>query len=394
MQLPSLRITAAVAGAGVLAGAVSAASSHQTWIDSEQASPRGPMIGVGYALPIAGLAAVVAGVFLHKKPMVAVGAGALVGATAGWAMYNKQTGHKVIALPWDPDFKSGRVIQTAFAETYNDHAKTSRPAGKPLPHEAGSWSFAVVSDTGSGTGDMARIAEDIDRAQPSFIVHGGDLVQTKGNESEWKEKWDPPQYFGNLMKDYDVYPVIGNHEMLGKGELDPFFTRFPELDGMHWYTHSQKGIDFFMLDSNMSLKPGSEQYQWLDKALGAAKGRAQVVVLHHPLLRGSASSGSSERWDQIGDLMQKHDVEMVLAAHQHGYERSKPLNRAGTVQVTTGSGGYGARPFMFDQPTWSAYRKPDMGHLEIEVQGDALVGRWLLEGGKLDDSWKIALDGE
>jgi len=89
-------------------------------------------------------------------------------------------------------------------------------------------------------------------------------------------------------------------------------------------------------------------------------------------------------------MLAKHAVDLVLVGHEHWYERSKPLNDAGTIQITDGGGGGALYPFPYPQQAWSATRDIDFGHVNFEVRGDnELVGRYVKRDGSVGDTFVL-----
>ena len=61
--------------------------------------------------------------------------------------------------------------------------------------------------------------------------------------------------------------------------------------------------------------------------------------MHRPPY-SSGYHGSDMRLRQLlAPVVEKHHVQLVLAGHDHSYERTKPMN--GVLYVTTGGGGVG-----------------------------------------------------
>jgi 3',5'-cyclic AMP phosphodiesterase CpdA len=133
----------------------------------------------------------------------------------------------------------------------------------------------------------------------------------------------------------EFYPVLGNHE------TDPavFFKQFPYLKNRHYYAVWRCGIYFILLDSNLSLKPGSVQYRWLEAQLESARSSAKpvIVILHHPVF--SAGEGYFEGTglkDYLPALFEKYKVKAVFSGHEHNYQR---FFHDGIYYIITGGGG-------------------------------------------------------
>lgn len=261
----------------------------------------------------------------------------------------------------------------------------SKPAGAPVPRANDSWSFSVIGDFGVGSKSQAKVAASLIATQPKFVLTTGDNVYERGEEHEYQRNFDPPQFFGNIRKQFPVYPVLGNHDV--KVSVDPYMQRFPEVEGKRYYNFAKDGAAFFAVDSNQSIAPGSTQRKWLEEGLAQAQEGWKIVYFHHPLLSGHEGRSRPEDMKTLAPLFAKEGVDLLLVGHDHVYERSTPINDYGTVQVTVGNGGRIIYPYLKPQPAWSAYRELDFGHLNVEVRPDALVLRNIRKDGKVTDTF-------
>lgn len=264
----------------------------------------------------------------------------------------------------------------------------SAPPNPPIPERAGSWKFTALGDYGSGHSPQDEIARNVAAGRPDLIVTLGDNVYYNGLESEFRKKWDPPHWFGDLRRNFPVLPSLGNHDVRREPDGVPYFKRFPELDNARFYSFDHKDVHFVAINSTESLAPGTPQYTWLEQDLAASTKDWNVLYFHHPLY-ASSIGGSGPNKDFLAPLMAKYGVDLVLTGHEHNYQRSKPLNEQGTIEVISGGGGQSLHPFRSKQPAWSAYRDVDFGHVEVEVTNDQLVGRYVVRDGSVRDTFVI-----
>jgi hypothetical protein len=264
----------------------------------------------------------------------------------------------------------------------NDRVFKSRPAGAPVAKSSGSWSFTVLGDYGSGRPAYKDVVKNIIANDSSLVLSTGDNVYYNANEGDWQKKWDP--YMPALTKVKRFMPTLGDHDI--RSGPSGYFKRFPELNGARYYAFSQGGVRFFNVDTNEALQKGSMQHEWLERELAASKEKWKVISLHHPLW---SSVPSKRNRDNLAPLLAKYGVDLVFGGHEHWYNRSKPLNEAGTVQIVTGTGGESLVPFFLPQEKWSAHRQARWGHVEVEVTNDALVGRYILRDKSVADTFVI-----
>jgi 3',5'-cyclic AMP phosphodiesterase CpdA len=211
--------------------------------------------------------------------------------------------------------------------------------------------FAVLCDTQASPQVVRRVAEAAWELRPQFVLLGGDLVTTGSNKRHWTE-----HYFPNmepLASRVVVYPVLGNHEQNASWYYDYMHLPAPE----YFYTFRRGNVQFFMLDTNKDVSPGTEQYQWLDKELAASTATWKVCMHHQPPFSSDDDYGND--WKRpikqatLGDrqakplvaLYDKHAVDVVWSGHIHSYERTwmirggKPVTDKGTVYMITGGAG-------------------------------------------------------
>jgi len=214
------------------------------------------------------------------------------------------------------------------------------------------FAFAVISDTQGNpkvSGAMATFAWAL---RPNFLLHPGDLVDTGSVKSQWLE-----HFFLSmkpLLERVALFPVLGNHEQDARFYYDYMSLPAPE----YYYTFEYGNAQFFMVDSNREVAPGSEQFLFLERELEKSRAQWKIVCYHHPAYSsdendyGNTWYGPSTRGDlrvrKLVPLFDRHGVDIVWNGHIHSYERTWPLRedqaRApgnGTVYMVTGGGGGG-----------------------------------------------------
>lgn len=129
-----------------------------------------------------------------------------------------------------------------------------------------------------------------------------------------------------------VYPALGNHDVGTEGG-----AAFMRVFGMsrRWYTVNVGPVQYVVLDSTRTAS--ATQLTFLKSVLAKPRpGSFRVVLFHHPAWSCSAhgpDAGVRDRWLPLFGTK----VDLVLAGHNHTYERFRATN--GTPYVTTGGGG-------------------------------------------------------
>lgn len=210
--------------------------------------------------------------------------------------------------------------------------------------------FAVIGDTQERPQIAQPVAELAWAQRPHFLLLAGDLVDNGEENSDWTEQFFPS--LSPLISRVPLFPVLGNHEKNARNYFDYMALPDPE----YFYRFSYGDAEFFMIDSNRNVDPGSEQYRWLDQALGESRAIWKFVCHHHPpyssdendygdLWKTNQSTWGDLRIRQLVPLYEKHHVDIVWTGHIHSYERTWPVRenaaveQGGTIYIVTGGGG-------------------------------------------------------
>jgi hypothetical protein len=195
---------------------------------------------------------------------------------------------------------------------------------------------------------VARMASD----KPAAIFIGGDLVY-EGSDPVDYETYRTETAAWSQAK-IPIFPALGNHEFRGCDEDDvtPCLANWwraaapPEVRAFRWYSVALgPKVLVLLLDSDSSLKPGSDQRTWFEQQMTHAGSQVEFifVVLHYPPVRDVIfPRGKDEK--EIARYLSSHALSIqarviVVGSHIHNYERF----RRGEVTYLV-SGGGGAKP--------------------------------------------------
>jgi 3',5'-cyclic AMP phosphodiesterase CpdA len=262
--------------------------------------------------------------------------------------------------------------------------------GAPVPDEPGSQHFAVIGDFGEGSPEELRIAAKVKAMHPDRVLTLGDNVYPTGREQDWKRGFDPPELFGDMVKTTPFEPCLGNHDYY-RFDLRPYFNRFPKLQGRPYYTWTSGDAQFFVLDTEQRLDGGSTQLAWLGAQLAQSKARVKIVYLHRPPY-SSAGAEAVPAWRaDLHRLLAANHVQLVLAGHEHSYERTHAID--GVTYIVSGGGGAKVYPFRAAQPSWSAFRTMRYNYLQLAIGASSIVVRAYDQLGQTFDSVSIPIAG-
>jgi 3',5'-cyclic AMP phosphodiesterase CpdA len=204
---------------------------------------------------------------------------------------------------------------------------------------AGTFRFAVLGDMGTGKKEQFAVAEQVTRYhdQRPFdtVLMLGDNIYTSGKASDISPKFERP-YAALLERRVKFYAVLGNHDVRNGRSVQINYVNF-NMGGRTYYSFTKADglIEFFALDST-NFK--DDQLRWLDGALSVSRAKWKIPFFHHPLYSSGKMHGSDEKLRaKLEPLFVKYGVPVVLAGHEHFYERTKP--QMGVLYITCGASG-------------------------------------------------------
>jgi hypothetical protein len=245
---------------------------------------------------------------------------------------------------------------------------------------SGTLKFAVIGDSGTGDSNQYRLAKvftDIHQRFPyEFVLMMGDNMYGGESERDFQKKFVIP-YKPILDKGIKFYASLGNHDSTNQKMYKPF-----NMNGERYYTFKPKdGIRFFALDSNYMDRT---QLQWLEKELAASGSDWKIMFFHHPIYSSGGRHGSDTALrDQLEPLFLKYGVDVVMAGHEHFYERLKP--QKGIHYFISGGAGKVRRGDVGGEFTEKAF---DQGFhfMLLEIDGDQLHFQVISDQAKTVDS--------
>jgi hypothetical protein len=204
---------------------------------------------------------------------------------------------------------------------------------RSAPAQAGRFTFAVVGDYGSGSGNEKAVASLIESWHPDFVLTVGDNAYPLGARGLLDRDIFAP--YAAVMRESAWFPALGNHDDEadgGKPELEAFHS----LGRERWYRFTWGNAAVVVLDSDVSVGLRSPQLRFARRAL-ALHSCFRFAAWHHPPWepRGRPHSPGLRR--NIVPLVEKDGVQVVFVGHLHAYARSRPRHRV--VYVAVGTGG-------------------------------------------------------
>ena len=161
----------------------------------------------------------------------------------------------------------------------------------------------------------------------------GDLVYQSGTEGQFADCYGPT--WGRHLE--RTRPTIGNHDRrTEKGA--PYFRYFGARAGRPgegWYSYDLDGWHVVVLNSEGPIRAGSPQLRWLAADLRAHPSKCTLAYMHRPRF-SSGDHGGSSRVRDAWRVLYDAGVDVVLAWHDHLYERFAPLTPDGEPDPVRG----------------------------------------------------------
>jgi hypothetical protein len=257
---------------------------------------------------------------------------------------------RVIASPEAFTVHTLRVTDLKPRTTYAYRVKsagavqsgTFRTAPDPMSTEP--FSFAIYGDNRSDDVAHAAVIRAMTQFPSDFLLHTGDFVESGSNPANWQSFFDIES---TLLRGTCVFACVGNHELIETDALA--YLRYfgpvsdargtdqkPALYGSFRWGNTR----FFLLNAMDEWAAGPER-AWFEADLQRADAEPgltwRVVVLHHsPWSSGPHGGNTRFVRARLPELLALHKVDLVVAGHDHIYERGV---EAGLRYLISGGGG-------------------------------------------------------
>jgi 3',5'-cyclic AMP phosphodiesterase CpdA len=254
--------------------------------------------------------------------------------------------------------------------------------------------FAALGDNGSGGRQAMAVAR---RMAETYRTHPFGLVALLGDIC----------YYGNFADRYeDVFRrpmgplldagvgfelAIGNHDAALRHSDEGIEEIEAELRLLgtpsRYYTTTHGPADFFYLDSSVPgvFGPGSSaQWEWLDDMLASSTNQWKIVTLHHPLYSSGRHGSTVGARERLEPILARHHVDLVLAGHDHDYERTNP--QQGVTYVVSGGG---CKITAVGQSPFTQAAASILQFLHVDIDGDRLTGSCVAVDGTVADRFEL-----
>jgi 3',5'-cyclic AMP phosphodiesterase CpdA len=267
------------------------------------------------------------------------------------------------------------------------------PGALALPLKDGSVRFAAIGDSGRGDQAQNEVARQMvawrEQFPFDFVVMLGDNVYDSHTREDYIAKFEAP-YRPLLDAGVTFHAAIGNHDDPNQPAYEPF-----NMGGNRYFTFRRAerrpaalagaGIRFFVLDSGSWDR---HQLAWLQRELDASRSTWKIALFHHPIYTSGRYQGSAGRLrGAIEPVLVAGGVDVVLAGHEHFYERIHPQH--GITYFTSGAAGSLREGDIRQTPLTARGFDTDYHFMLFEVAGDEMYFQAISRAGETVDAGVI-----
>jgi len=240
--------------------------------------------------------------------------------------------------------RSGRVIERYFgfggAAEFQRLAATVERELAASPAPAGERS----GDSGTtlvGAGDIADCDSHGDEQTAALLDRIAGTVFTAGDNaySDGTAEQFARCYAGSWGRHRArTRPAPGNHDYRSDDGA-PYFHYYGALAGpagRGYYSYDVGTWHVISLNSNIDMRAGSPQERWLRDDLAAHPSACVLAYWHHPRFSSGTEHGSDRRTRFLWQALYDHGADVVLAGHEHNYERFAPQTAEGAADAARG----------------------------------------------------------
>ena len=203
--------------------------------------------------------------------------------------------------------------------------------------------FVAWGDSRTQRDETVKIVEAVSNINYDFSVFDGDMVETGRETIQWY-RW--LNDFEPAIQNNPFMPVLGNHEK----NHSNFYRVFALPGREEFYSFNYGPVHFVGLHTCVEDYGGSldEQADWLRSDLDAHSDYPwKIIVQHRPPYSSSVRYYNNDTVDLLTTLVpiyEEYGVDMVIAGHDHWYERLESNNVSYVVAGSSGAPLYSLIP--------------------------------------------------
>jgi len=259
-----------------------------------------------------------------------------------------------------------------------------RPAGTLLPPaDPVLVGAGDIADCDAGAAATAALVDSI----RGTVFTAGDNAYENGTAPEFARCYDPS--WGRFKS--RTMPAPGNHEYQSDPQAKGYFGYFGAAAGepaKGYYDYTLGSWHVIVLNTNCDkvggCGTGSAQEQWLRRVLAASDARCTLAITHHPRFNSGVGHGPTPTLRPLWQALYDYGADLVIAGHEHLYERFAPQTPAGAAdpafgirQITVGTGGRDHSKFGTPAPNSEVRNAFAFGVISLTLHPDSYDWRFV-----------------
>lgn len=259
-----------------------------------------------------------------------------------------------------------------------------RQAPAPAVDRSATTRILAAGDTGTGPGTaiegtVERMVEEAGDRGYDGLVLLGDLIYPEGDADV------APSYITDIFEPVTslgarLVPVLGNHDYLSDEESEILAGSGQDHP---WYVERIGIVRVVVLDTELVADP--EQTDWLRETLSTPTDADwTVVAMHKPAYSAGSHGSDPDVQREWVPLFEEAGVPLVLAGHDHDYQRSVPID--GVTYVVSGGA---ATLRATGQEDFTEVSASTLHYLDLVFEPDGATVRAVDQDGLLVDSFEL-----
>jgi acid phosphatase type 7 len=241
-----------------------------------------------------------------------------------------------------------------------------------------------IATSGSADSATANLLDGI----AGTVFTAGDNAYPDGTASNFNNYYHPT--WGRHKA--RTRPSPGNHDYHTSGASGYFnyFGANAGPSGRGYYSYNLGTWHVVSLNSEINTSAGSAQEQWLRSDLAANSSKpCTIAYWHKPRFTSGANHSPNTAIGPLVKALYDFNAEVVVAGHNHQYERFAPMNPSGTLDnargirhFVAGTGGAGLYNFGTIRPNSQARNSNTHGVLKLTLHASSYSWKFVPVAGK------------
>lgn len=280
----------------------------------------------------------------------------------------------------------------------------------------GAVEIVVVGDSASGSADSSMVAAMMarERSRAEIGLHLGDVVY-EGIGIDANVQTEFFNLYQPLIKNLPFYLIAGNHDLdasarnsrddlTGTNFQALFYLPTNTATGTELFYSFDHGdvhftclfVPWFLNNLYSQISNGSPQYIWMTNDLATSAKPWKLLLTHFPVANAGTHANRDYYTNSIPDQVdllslllppaQQYGVQMILASHDHNYQKFAPTNG---VHILVSGGGGRALYQQATQHVALAQFWPIYHYCNLSVGGDTLRIQAVNTNGTVFDSLTV-----